>query len=114
MSLSLTAFFNLRLAHIAPLGYAKAISFSQPSWNVPPSQRIVRPEKRRFVSGAGMAARVQRQRRVLVEDCELTEEQLRKRQKNLRYRAKLAKRRSPAFFQQAKAQLSMLMIMEES
>ena len=48
MNLSLTAFFNLRLAHIAPVGYAKAVSFSQPSWNVPrglPVSQVAQPEQ---------------------------------------------------------------------
>jgi hypothetical protein len=111
MSLSLTAFFNLRLARIEQIGYHRCVQFFDLAGAPLPTQ---------VASGDAVVPREERsgrplkQRRVLVEDCELTEEQLRKRQKNLRYRAKLAKRRSPAFFQQAKAQLSMLMIMEES
>jgi hypothetical protein len=115
MNLSLTAFFNLRLAHITQVGYARCVQFETRSHAgvakmeyAPESQCALdagaagahsliagsspaagTTRKRRFVSGPGMASR--------------------------RYNtAKNQKRRSPAFFQQAKAQLDLLTLTEES
>ena len=68
MNLSLTAFFNLRLAHMQQLGYARCVQFSTLAGaplpisgaSVPAikeEERSGRPLKRRFVSGAGIQRR---------------------------------------------------------
>ena len=104
--MTLMAHFQYRLAIASQKGYARAIAFNiDPSLAGAPLPIHAREARSHGVRGE-RSERPLMSRRVLVEDCELTEEQLRKRQKNLRYRAKVAKRRSPEFFRQAKAQLT--------
>ena len=100
--MTLTAFFQYRLSIAQQKGYAKAIQFEiDPLAGAPlPTQvrshasavggkETGRPLKRRFVSGPGMASR--------------------------RYNtAKNQKRRAPAFFRQAKAQLALVWPVTES
>ena len=108
MNLSLTSFFNLRLAHIAPLGYARAVSFTQPSWNVPPAPPNQSDAGMRSLGEGRSVQAVRQLHRVHYKaDCELTPAELRKRIARQTYQTKKqAKRRSPEFFQQAKAQLT--------
>jgi hypothetical protein len=112
--MTLMAHFQYRLAIASQKGYARSIAF-----NIDPSLAgapfiPASPRAGSLSVGGKGTERPLMSRRVLVEDCELTEAQLRKRQKNLRYRAKLAKRRSPEFFRQAKAQLTLVWPTQES
>lgn len=116
--------FNLRHAIISRSYYAKAVSFRIDHLAGAPLPVNGREARSHVMQGerSGLARQLHRtnrtnaraQRRVLVDDSELTPEQLRKRYKNFRYQAKLQKRRSPEFFRQAKAQLEIVWPTQES
>jgi hypothetical protein len=112
MNLSLTAFFNLRLAHITQVGYHRSVQFFDLA-GAPFSP--ARGAGSLSVGGKGTGRPLKQVHRTNRKaDCELTPAELSKRYKNLRYQAKVQKRRSPAFFQQAKAQLDLLTLVDES
>ena len=110
MNLSHADFFNWRLAHIAQVGYARCVQFETRNTNasVAPSQSrypLTQAGTAKSATGPSETPAPERRRYVLSDA-------------TVAYRADKArrnqKRRSPAFFQQAKAQLDLLTLVDES